>query len=162
MTRDEIVQAIEAATARLETLRPLAVQHAEAPLLSGEWRVRDALSHLAARSNAIPIMRRFLERADAAAAGQAAVVQDIHEVNAGQVRDRSGLSVNELIDEMVAGHRATIEAIPGLDDALLERSVPMGATGTIVTVAELVVRAGVGHEGNHLGDIDSAISAAAS
>ena len=47
MTRDEIVAAIRAGDTRLTALRPLAAAHPETPLPTGEWRVRDALSHRA-------------------------------------------------------------------------------------------------------------------
>ncbi|MSQ29789.1 MAG: hypothetical protein EXR68_04800 [Dehalococcoidia bacterium] len=53
MERDELVSAIEAADARARALRARLEQHADTPLLEGEWRVRDALSHLAARANPV-------------------------------------------------------------------------------------------------------------
>src|SRR5438045_1612234 len=118
MTREEMVQAIRDADARLERLRPLIHQAPEAPLLSGEWRVRDALSHVAARANAVPTLQRVIERSRQQ--GPAATpVQDVHEINAGQVRDRSNNSVDELLDETLTGHRVTIEALPNYDDATL-------------------------------------------
>ena len=88
MTRDEIVEAIHAADARIEALGELARARPDTPLLSGEWRVRDALSHVAARGNPVPrVLTRLNESTDAA--GNPRPVRDIHEINAEQVRTRA-------------------------------------------------------------------------
>ena len=61
MERIEVLQAIEDVDARVRALRARIEVNAEKLLLSGEWRVRDALSHLAARSNSVPnVVRRLV------------------------------------------------------------------------------------------------------
>ena len=128
-------------------------QHADQPLLDGEWRVRDALSHLAARSNPVP---NVLRRLTAHEAGVSVPRPDIHEVNAGQVEERADRPIGEIIDEMQAGHRAAIAALPGAD--VLARMLPAFQGGEI-TVGETGVRSGPGHENNHLDEVERALNA---
>lgn len=160
MTRDEIRAAFAAADQRLESLRDAINASPEAALLSGEWRVRDALSHIAARSNSLPIAERWLERVAATPADQPAAIPDIHDVNAGQVRDRTGLSATQLIDEAIAGHRAVVDRLDALDDDLLARPIHIPARNIETTFAAFLVTAGPGHEGNHLNDIEAALAPA--
>jgi len=153
MTRDELIEAIERAEQRLVALRPMLEATAEQPLPTGTWRVRDALSHLAARANPIP---RVLQRIEEAASGVATPRPPIDDVNAEQVEERVGLSAAELLDEMQAGHRATLEQIPS--DAVLAGTLPAIGGGE-ASVAEMIARIGVGHETNHLNEIEAALRA---
>ena len=50
MNRAEVIKVFEEVDARVNALRPRLEANPDAPLPSGTWRVRDALSHLAARS----------------------------------------------------------------------------------------------------------------
>lgn len=151
MTREELIEAIEHAEQRLAALRPVLEAAAEQSLPTGTWRVRDALSHLAARANPIS---RVLQRIEEAASGVTAPRPPIDDVNAEQVEERVGLTAAALLDEMQAGHRATLEGIP--DDALLAGMLPAFGGGE-VTVAEMIARIGVGHETNHLNEIEQAL-----
>lgn len=155
MTREEIVAAITAGTERIERLRPLAAKAPETPLGTGEWRVRDALSHLAARGNPVVLIKARLERAASSAPAQAN--PDINAINAAQVSERADLSLDALLDEIVAGHAAAIAQVAQLDDAFLAQTLTVGPAATQVTVAEMLVRAGVGHEGTHLDEIEAAL-----
>lgn len=159
MTREEIIAAITAGTERIERLRPLATAAGETPLGTGEWRVRDALSHLAARGNPVPLVQTRVARA--ASGTPPRPNPDINAINAGQVSERVQLSVDALLDEIVAGHKAAIQQVPALDDAFLAQMLTIGQTATELSVAEMLVRAGVGHEANHLEEIEAALRAKA-
>ena len=63
-TKDDIQEAFEGIDARIEALRDRIVAASEQQLtVANQWRVRDALSHLAARANGV---QRVLDRARAA------------------------------------------------------------------------------------------------
>ena len=47
MDRGDTVRALQEADERVERLRPAILANANTPLLEGEWRVRDCLSHVA-------------------------------------------------------------------------------------------------------------------
>lgn len=153
MTRDELIEAIESAERRVVALRPALEAAAERPLPAGSWRVRDALSHLAARANPIP---RVLQRIEESESGAVAPRPPIDDINAEQVEERVGLTVSELLDEIQSGHRATLAGIPG--DEVLVKMLPAFGGGEI-TVAEMIARVGVGHEANHLNEIEPVVSA---
>jgi hypothetical protein len=105
------------------------------------------------------VAQRLLQRAQQAQAGgggQAPAI-NIDEINAGQVEERANSSVDQLIDEVLAGHRATMELLAGYDDATLATTIPVTFPPGQVTFADLLVRAGVGHEGNHLSEVESAL-----
>jgi hypothetical protein len=156
MTRDEIVDAFHAVEARLEELVPLARARPETPLLSGEWRVRDALSHVAARGNPIPrVLTRLNEATDSS--GNPRPVRDIHEINAEQVQTRAGQDVDALIEELQAGHREALRSLDEMQDDILERRIPVAFAPGELSVAEFIVVAGPRHEGNHLNDIEAAL-----
>jgi hypothetical protein len=158
MTRDEIVEAIRAVDERIEALLPLARARPDEPLQSGEWRVRDALSHVAARGNPVPrVLTRLNESTDSA--GNPRPVRDIHEINAEQVSTRAGHDVDALIEEAREGHRAALAQLEELDDLVLERRLPVAFPPGELSVGELIVAAGPRHEGNHLNDIEAVLKA---
>ena len=156
MTRDEIIEAIQAADARLEALTPRIRAAGDAPLASGEWRVRDAMSHVAARGNPIP---RTLARLNQAtdASGNPQPVRDIHEINAEQVNERADADVDDLIRETREGHRQALADLEGLDDDVLERRLVVAFPPGELSVAEFIHLAGPRHEGNHLNDVEAVL-----
>lgn len=158
MTRDEIVEAIRAADARLQALAPRIRAAGDTPLASGDWRVRDAMSHVAARGNPIP---RTLARLNQAtdAAGNPQPVRDIHEINAEQVSDRVHADVDELIRETLEGHRQALADLEELDDDVLERRLVVAFQPGELSVGEFIQLAGPRHEGNHLNDIEAVLAA---
>ena len=155
MTRDEVIAAVREVDARLAGIEASAIANPEAPLLSGEWRVRDALSHLAARSNPVPNVLRRLALA-ATPDGATAPRVDVNDINAAQVDARTDKSVTEIIAEMHAGHQATIDTLPA-DDVLMQ-TLP-AVQGGDVAVGEIIARSGARHENNHLDDVAAAIAA---
>jgi hypothetical protein len=158
MTRDEIIEAMQAVDARLEALQLHARARPDVELAPGEWRVRDALSHVAARGNPIPrVLTRLNESTDAS--GDPRPVRDIHEINAEQVNTRTDRDVDALIEEARSGHRDALAQLEELDDDVLERRLVVAFAPGELSVGEFIVLAGPRHEGNHLNDIEAALKA---
>ncbi|MEX2228027.1 MAG: maleylpyruvate isomerase N-terminal domain-containing protein [Dehalococcoidia bacterium] len=156
-TRDEIVEAIRAVDARIDGLRERILARPDAPLPEGTWCVRDALSHLAARANGVA---RVVARAAPRASGAppAPPPRGIDEINAGQVEERSDRTAAELLAEISAGHAAAIAALAGVDDATLAQEIPMGFRPGDIAVADMTLRGGPGHDGNHLDQVEAALT----
>ena len=158
-TRDEFIQAVRGVDERLAALRDEILANPEKPLLEGTWRVRDALSHLAARANGVRRVLARVEAIDNPSGAPAAAPRNIDEINAGQVDERVERSAEELLDEIREGHATAIQAAEGIDSVLLERSIPLGFRPGDATVAELLVMGGPRHDGNHLDQIEAALKA---
>ena len=156
--KDEFTAGIQQADARIDAIRDALIANGDKPLPEGTWRIRDALSHLAARSNGVA---RVLARVEAFDRPEAAppAPRTIDEINAGQVEERTDASVEELLDEIAQGHRAAIMAASQLDEAVLERMLPMGFRPGEATVGELLLMGGPRHEQRHLDQIEAALSA---
>ncbi|MBM3140419.1 MAG: hypothetical protein FJZ92_09505 [Chloroflexi bacterium] len=157
-TQEEIAAAVRAVDERIERLRPRLLARPEQALSEGTWRVRDALSHLAARANGVD---RVVQRARAATTSAPAPTapRSIDEINAGQVEERRDLSVSQLLDEIAAGHAAAIEAVGRVDDATLAQRIPLGFRPGDAAVAELILRGGPGHDQSHLDQVEAALAA---
>ena len=157
-TKAEIEAAITAIDGRVEALRDRIIGAPETPIADSEWRVRDALSHLAARSNGV---QRVVDRAEAAAKGesQPAPPTSIDDINAGQVSVRSDRLVEALLDEIRDGHAAAIEALADLSDELLATEIAMGFRPGEIAVADMILRGGPGHDSNHFDGIEAALGA---
>ena len=159
-TNDEVVAAITAVDDRLAGLRGRILASGETPLAEGTWRVRDALSHLAARSNGVA---RVVRRAEQAWAGQAAPgpgqpgFTSIDDINAGQVAERSDKSVEQLLDEIATGHAAAIAALGELDAGFLDRMMPQGFRPGDAAVGDLILRGGPGHDQGHVDQIEAVL-----
>jgi hypothetical protein len=159
MDRAEIAQALRDADERVERLRPAILAHADAPLLDGEWSVRDCLSHVASRAYVTAIVARMEERLAQAAAGQPPTL-NVDDINRDQVEERAGHTVEALLDEVVANHAKAAEELSDLSDERLERRVPNFRGPGDSSMAEVVHRNVVGHESGHLDTIEAAIAAA--
>jgi len=157
---DEFAAAVRQIDDRLAALRQEILANGDKPLLEGTWRVRDALSHLAARANGVPRVLARVEALDSPAnSGSAPAPRNIDEINAGQVDERSERSVEELLDEIHAGHAAALVAAAAIDEATLARSIPLGFRPGDATVGELLVMGGPRHDGNHLDQVEAALKA---
>ncbi len=155
-TRDEVVAAIQAVDARLDGLKPRILAQGDAPLKEGTWRVREALSHLAARANGVG---RVAGRVAAAQAGTpAAPPANIDDINADQVAERSNKDVAELLDEIARGHAAAIAAIATIDQAVLDYPLSLGIRPGEAPASDMMLRGGPGHDNNHLDQIEAALS----
>src|SRR5260221_5188604 len=71
-TKEEVIAAIAASDARVKGLAQALLAHGTARLPESEWDVRQALCHVAARANAVPLSLSVMQRVLAARAqGQA-------------------------------------------------------------------------------------------
>jgi hypothetical protein len=160
-TRVDVINGIEAVDARVNELTPQLLTHADAELPEGEWHVREALCHLAARANSVPLATAAAQRARAAKSqGQAAPARgsiNIDEINQRQIDDRRNHSIQELLDEIHAGHQTAVKAVREFDQPSLEERLPAFTGGGDMSFAELLLRAGPGHENNHLDQIVKAM-----
>ena len=155
-TRDDVIARIRAVDARLDALRDRIIAGGERPLSEGTWRVRDALSHLAARANGID---RVVKRLQATEAGTPPPPpRSIDDINAGQVEERAGANVAALLDEIRAGHAAAIAAIGHVDDATLAKTMPIGYRPGDAAVVDLMMGGGPGHDLSHVEQIEAALS----
>ena len=149
-----IIAAISETEERLRALLPRARARPMTRLTEGTWTVRDALCHLAARANDVPLVLRLLDPhvdlASAAAESEA--------INAGQIASRDGHSLDELADEAVAGYATARVDILELDPVQLSQTIPdvpgMGST----SVADLLLLVYRQHAGAHLASIEQALT----
>lgn len=154
---DQIIAAIEDVDVRVEEMWDRILEHGDTPLAEGTWRVRDALSHLAARANGVA---RVMTRARALkdpSAPQSPAPTSIDEINAGQVADRSDKSVRELLDEITEGHRQAIIALRTVTREELREEMPLGARPEQVEVGDQIVRGGPRHDHGHLDQIEAVL-----
>ncbi|MSP23108.1 MAG: hypothetical protein EXR66_08935 [Dehalococcoidia bacterium] len=157
---DQIIAAIEDADMRVEELWGRILEHGDTPLAEGTWRVRDALSHLAARANGVA---RVMARARALKdpnAPQPPAPTSIDDINAGQVADRSGKSVRELLDEITEGHRHAIIALREVTRDELREMIPMGFRPEEIEVGDSIIRGGPAHDHGHLDQIQAVLPTA--
>lgn len=155
-TTDEIAKVFNEADGRLARLRDQILASGDTALDEGVWTVRDALSHLAARANGVA---RVVSRAEQAAQGSGGPPppRNVDEINAGQVEERTDLSVEQLLDEINDGHRAAVDAVRALDPEMLERMLPIGFRPGETSVGDMILRGGPGHENNHLDQIEAVL-----
>ena len=162
-TRADVIAAIETVQRRVEQMAPGMLAHVDARLPEGEWQVRDALCHLAARSNSVPVAVMAMERFRAA---QAQAGPDsprrsynIDEVNAGQIDSRQDRSPQELLEEIRAGHQAESAAVGAFDQEMLDTRMPAFTGQGDMSFCDLLLAAGPGHDNAHLDQIQRAIGA---
>ena len=159
-TRQEILDALKQADHRIDGIAASVTAHPETPLLEGEWTVRDCLSHVAARAPVTNIIARLEQRMAAAAAGDPPAV-NITDVNDGQVQERTGSSVEELLTEIKAGHARAAQELPSIGDETLERRVPNFQGTGDSSMADVLLRNLHGHESGHLDQVEAALAASA-
>ncbi len=152
---DQIIAAIEDVDQRIEELWDRIMENGDTPLAEGTWRVRDALSHLAARGNGVGrVMARVQALKDG---GQPAAPRTIDEINADQVSERSDKSVRQLLDEIIAGHSAAIDAVREVDRMVLREMIPAGFQPGEVEVGDSIIRGGPRHDHGHLDQIEAVL-----
>jgi hypothetical protein len=158
-TRNDIIAAIQATDRRLSALAPAILADPERLLRNGNWTVRDALCHVAARANGIALSLSYAD-ANPAAAG-APPPLEIDEVNRRQIAERQGRAVPALLAEIAEGHRAAIGRLAELDDALLARPLDLPFLEPGSTVSDLILLAVPRHEQAHLDLIAETLDASA-
>ncbi len=153
-TREAIIEAIRAADARGEGLRARIVAAPDTPLASGDWRVRDALSHLAARANPLPLVEAV--RAMSELEGEPPPF-DVDAQNAGQIAERADKSAAEILDEMHAAYDVAAAGVEALDDAALAMPVKLPMMPNEIEMSDLVLMSMGMHVDAHLGEIEAAL-----
>ena len=73
------------------------------------------------------------------------------------MEERKDRTVEQLLDEIAAGHAAAIAAVEELDEALLAREIPLGFRPGEIAVGDMILRGGPGHDGRHLDDIEQSL-----
>ena len=154
---DQIIQAIEDVDQRIEDMWDRILENGDTPLAEGTWKVRDALSHLAARANGVARVMARVEARKNPNASQPPVPASIDEINAGQVEERSDKSVRELLDEVISGHAAAIAAIREVDRNSLREMLPRAGDPPEMEVGDTIVRGGPYHDHGHLDQIEAVL-----
>ncbi|MBV9359130.1 MAG: maleylpyruvate isomerase N-terminal domain-containing protein [Chloroflexi bacterium] len=131
----------------------------ETPLLDGDWTVRDALCHVAARANDVPLILRLTDRRTSGEASS--MMAELDATNARQIADRSARTVDELVAEALAGYGAAHVAVSALDEAQLDQVLDVPSLGS-TRLADLLVLTYQGHAQAHLRSIEAALAAARS
>jgi len=165
-TKEEVIAAIEASDARVDGLAAALLANGQAKLPESEWDVRQALCHVAARANAVPLSSMIAQRALAAKAkGQPldlrAGANRALDINQAQLEERQGRSVADLLAEIHAGHQAAVAAVRALPPDQFDQSFPRLTGEGEMTLGDLILRAGTGHENDHLNHIERALAAPA-
>ena len=153
-TREAIIEAVRAADARCEALRERIVAAPDTPLAEGSWRVRDALSHLAARANPLPLVEAV--RAMSEMEGDAPPF-DVDAQNAAQIAERADRSAAEILDEMRAAHAAAIKSVGALDDETLALPVKLPMMPNEIAMSDLMHMSMGMHVDAHFGEIEAAL-----
>ena len=159
-TKEEITESLQQVNQRLEGLKARILAGAEKHLLSGTWTVRDALCHLAARSNGLPNFMNRLERAAQATPGAPATpLPNIDDVNQSQIDARVGRTPAELLDEVHAGHLTAIDGVSKMDADIFDRELPTPRGEGTTPAGDLLMRSTSGHDNVHLDEIEKALDA---
>lgn len=156
-TREAIVDAIRGADARGEALRERIVAAPEASLPAGEWRVRDAISHLAARANPLPLIEAVRTLSEA---GGEAPAFDVDAQNATQIAERAEKSAADILDEMHTSYADAIAGIEALDEEALTQSVKLPMTPNEIAMSDLLLMSMGMHVEAHLSEIEAALDQA--
>jgi hypothetical protein len=157
-TRQEIIEALNAISARVDALTPRLEGSLERPLLQGSWTVRDALCHLAADSRGVPGMVARLERvAQGLPRRTPGVDDDVDAYNERMIAERKHKPLSDLLGEIDAGIRADIESVGELSDEFLQRELPSVRGGAAPVSEQMRVYLG-GHPMRHLDDIEAALA----
>src|SRR5262245_36823703 len=112
--RDDLVEAQRALIDVLDTIGP---DDWSRPSPNEGWTVRDLLVHLTtSESGFVPTLRRV-------AAGEGGVPNDFdpNRWNAGQLRRRAAMPVDELRPELESAHLAMLALLDEVDEAALDR-----------------------------------------
>ncbi len=154
---DQIIAAIEDVDQRIEDMWDRILEHGDTGLAEGTWRIREALSHLAARGNGVA---RVLARYNAhknPTDNPPAAPRSIDEINADQVAERSDKTVRQLLDEIVAGHQAAIAAVREVSREVLRDTLPAGFQPGEIEVGDSIMRGGPFHDHTHLNQIEAVL-----
>ena len=164
-TKDEVISAIEAADARMKALAPALLAHGPDRLPDSEWDVRQALCHVAARANPVPLSLTIMQRMLVASAqGQkpdfrGGAVRGA-EINQAQLDERMDRSVAEVLAEIETGHQTALATVREMPQDEFDQRFPRVTGDGETSLGEMILRAGAGHEKEHLDQIVNALGGA--
>lgn len=158
--RKDVIDAVRGSDARLQALAPRLRARPQAGLPGADWAVRDALCHLAARADCVGMVQALLPPAaqETATAPIDLDRLDIDAVNRVQIAERGDRSIDDLLEEIAAGHAAAMTALSILGDDALQRRVTLPGTMGEVALVDLLLLAGPRHEQAHLDDVERALA----
>jgi DinB family protein len=165
-TKDEVISAIETADARVKALTPALREHGADPLPDSEWDVREALCHVAARANAVPLSLSIMQRM-LSATGQTqpldpgAAARRSAAINQAQLEERMDRSMDQVLAEIEAGHQAAIATVRDMPQTEFDQRFQRVTGDGDTSLGEMILRAGAGHEKEHLDQIERALGGAA-
>ena len=164
-TKDEVISAIETADARVKALTPALREHGADRLPDSEWDVREALCHVAARANAVPLSLSIMERM-LTATGQPqpldprAAASRSAAINQAQLDERMDRSLEEVLSEIETGHQAAIATVRAMPQDEFDQRFQRVTGDGDTSLGEMILRAGAGHEKEHLDQIERALGGA--
>ena len=157
-TKQDIVKAVGAFVDRAESMAAsLTPADWQKTVYKGGWNVKQAFCHLAAMAGS-PIFLINMAASPPPSSGGGQGGFDVDAWNAREVAARQDRAVEEILAELKSGYAKSITVVEATGDELLakEMTVPWGASGTL---AELLIGSVVGHNAEHLNDIERAVRA---
>jgi hypothetical protein len=157
-TKQEIVKAVGAFVDRAESIAAsLTPADWQKTVYKGGWNAKQAFCHLAAMAGS-PIFLINMAASPPPSSGGGQGGFDVDAWNAREVAARQDRAVEEILAELRSGYAKSITVVEATSDELLakEMTVPWGASGTL---AELLVGSVIGHNAEHLNDIERAVRA---
>ena len=164
-TKDDVISAIETADARVKALAPALLAHGPDHLPDSEWNVREALCHVAARANPVPLSLSVMQRMLVASAqglktewrgGSRGA-----EINQTQLVERMDRSVADVLAEIQTGHQAAIATVREMPQEQFDQRFPRVTGDGETSLGEMILLAGAGHEKEHLDQIENAMGGSA-
>lgn len=153
-TRQDIIGAIDETERRLRSLADQIRANPDTRLLEGEWSVRDALCHLAARANDVAILQQLAQLSG----GGLPTEMETAEINNKQIADRTQQDVDALIDEASRGYAEARAAANQLTDDQLTQPAPPIPGLEPMSIGELLVLTFRGHAQAHIATIEQAFA----
>jgi len=155
-TKQDIVKAVGAFVDRVESMVvSLSPADWEKTVYEGGWNVKQVYCHLAAMAGGASfIISMAASPPPSSGGGQGGF--DIDAWNAREVGARQDKPVEEILAELKSGCTRSISAVEATSDELLtkEMTTPWGVSGTL---AEILVTSVIGHNAQHLDDVERAV-----
>jgi hypothetical protein len=162
--KEDVLRALARSESRIDDMAPALVRHADDPLVDSEWTVREALCHVAARANAVPLANRIAQLMLAAQAeGQApnfGGAGRATDINQAQLDERNDLTVAALLVEIHAGHQAAMAEVQAMPQETFDLRFPRVMGEGDMSLGDMILQAGSGHENNHLDHIERSLAQA--
>jgi hypothetical protein len=155
-TKQDIVNAVIAFVDRAESIAAsLSPDDWQKTVYEGGWNVKQVYCHLAAMAG-VPTLIINLAGSPLPSAGGGQGGFDVDAWNAREVGARQDKPIEELLVELKLGYGKSIDAVEAISDELVAKEVamPWGESGTI---GDLLMTSVVGHNAEHLDDIERAV-----